>query len=426
MQQLQGIWVADNTPFFSDKEPYKKYVIEWKYALGNTSIVGRLYGITENGKEYDFWQFRQYWDNENQKTMLNQFGYGNIMGRGEIKSIESNRTESIQTFSQPDGTIWKEKHITLFLENKHSTTSFSFIDNKWQEKQTYDWYKQKTTSQEKTTSKIDPSLIENFPEFLQGTWKIENKETYEHWDKLNNNTLKGFSYKIESGQISISEYLDISRNGNETIYTATVLNQNKGRSINFKLTKSDSTYTFENPKHDFPKKIVYQKLSNTEVFVKVSDGNQKRFAYKMIKQNVVKTRNDSTVSNPNYDKALAQKLGADDNGMKSYIFVILKTGTNQTTDKALINKSFRGHLDNINRLVEEGKLIVAGPFGKNDDNYRGIFILDVTTVEDAEKLLQTDPAIKAGLLDIELYSWYGSAALSEYLEASDKIWKVNP
>lgn len=266
----------------------------------------------------------------------------------------------------------------------------------------------------------------DFPEFLQGTWKTENKETYEHWDKLNNNALKGFSYKIESGQISISEYLDISRNGNETIYTATVLNQNEGKSINFKLTKGHSTFTFENPKHDFPKKIVYQKLSDTEVFVKVSDGNQKGFAYKMMKQDVVKTENDSTVSNPNYDKALAQKLGADDYGMKSYIFVILKTGTNKTTNKAFINKSFQGHLDNINRLVEEEKLIVAGPFGKNSNDYRGIFILDVTTVEDAEKLLQTDPAIKADLLDVELYSWYGSAALPEYLKASDKIWKVNP
>jgi hypothetical protein len=46
--------------------------------------------------------------------------------------------------------------------------------------------------------------------------------------------------------------------------------------------------------------------------------------------------------------------------MKSYFFVLLKTGTNKTTDKELINASFRGHLDNINRLVVEGKLTVAG------------------------------------------------------------------
>lgn len=126
----------------------------------------------------------------------------------------------------------------------------------------------------------------SFPDFLQGTWKIENEETYEHWDKLNDKTLKGFSYEMKNGQMAISEYLDISQNKNEVIYTATVLNQNEGKGINFKLTKNDSTFTFENPKHDFPKRIVYQKISDTEVFVNVSDGNQKGFAYKMIKQNV--------------------------------------------------------------------------------------------------------------------------------------------
>ena len=34
----------------------------------------------------------------------------------------------------------------------------------------------------------------SYPDFLQGTWKMENKEIYEHWDKLNENTLKGFTF----------------------------------------------------------------------------------------------------------------------------------------------------------------------------------------------------------------------------------------
>jgi len=29
-------------------------------------------------------------------------------------------------------------------------------------------------------------------------------------------------------------------------------------------------------------------------------------------------------------------------------------------------------------------------------------------------------------LDMELFSWYGSAALPEYLPFSDKIWKAKP
>jgi hypothetical protein len=266
----------------------------------------------------------------------------------------------------------------------------------------------------------------DFPNFLQGTWKMENNEIYEHWDLLNDNSLKGLSYKMKNGQMTISEYLDISRNNTEIYYTATVLTQNQGKGISFELTKADSTFTFENPSHDFPNKIVYQKISDTEIFVQVSGLNQKGFYYKMNKAFIKDIEKDSTVSNPNYDPVLAQKLGADDYGMKSYVLVILKTGSNQSTDKAFINNSFRGHMDNINHLVKERKMIVAGPLGKNDRTYRGIFILNVTGFDEAEKLLQNDAAIKEGLLDFELYKWYGSAALQEYLEFSDKIWKVNP
>jgi uncharacterized protein YciI len=265
-----------------------------------------------------------------------------------------------------------------------------------------------------------------FPDFFQGTWKMENKEIYEHWNKLNDKTLKGFSYNLENGEMSISEYLDIYRNGNDIVYMATVLNKNQGRGINFILTKSDSTFTFENRNHDFPKKIVYQKLTDTKLSVQVSDGMQKGFAYLMNKQPEQETERDTTVLNPDYDSKLAKKLGADDFGMKPYILVILKTGLNQTTDKTLINNCFRGHLDNINRLVKDGIMIVAGPVDKNHNNYRGIFILNVTTSEEAERLIQTDPAIKEGLLEAEFYNWYGSAALPEYLKYSDKIWKSEP
>lgn len=137
-------------------------------------------------------------------------------------------------------------------------------------------------------------------------------------------------------------------------------------------------------------------------------------------------QNDS-ITNPNYDEELAKQLGGDDYGMKSYFLVILKTGNNTTADKEQINASFRGHLENINKLVEQEKLVVAGPLGKNDQQYRGIFILNnITTTEEAQELLDTDPAIKNGLLDYDIFTWYGSAALPEYLPVSDKIWKLQP
>ncbi|MCF6131870.1 YciI family protein [Flavobacterium wongokense] len=128
-------------------------------------------------------------------------------------------------------------------------------------------------------------------------------------------------------------------------------------------------------------------------------------------------------TNPKYDEALAAKVGADDYGMKNYIFVILKSGENKSEDKEFKSKCFAGHLANIKRLADLKQLVVAGPFGKNDKDMRGLFILNVKTVEKAEKLLESDPAIKEKFLKAELYPWYGSAALQEYLDASDKVWK---
>lgn len=131
--------------------------------------------------------------------------------------------------------------------------------------------------------------------------------------------------------------------------------------------------------------------------------------------------------NPDYDSTLAQTLGADDYGMKSYVLAILKTGSNTTTDQVFIDSCFSGHMANILRLVNEGKLIVAGPLGKNENSYRGIFIFNVKTIKEAEELVQTDHAINSGLLDVDLYSWYSSAALPEYLDAALKIgkYKIN-
>lgn len=131
-------------------------------------------------------------------------------------------------------------------------------------------------------------------------------------------------------------------------------------------------------------------------------------------------------SNPTYNKTLADSLGADDYGMKSYVLVILKTGHAKITDQAKVSELFRGHMDNIGRMAEAGKLVVAGPLGKNDKTYRGIFILDVKTLDEAKALLQTDPAVKAKLLDTELYEWYGSAALPVYLPVHGQVEKIRP
>ncbi len=121
-------------------------------------------------------------------------------------------------------------------------------------------------------------------------------------------------------------------------------------------------------------------------------------------------------TNPNYNKALADSLGADDYGMRTYMFVLLRSGSSEVKDKEARTKLFKGHLQNIQRLADEGKLVVAGPFLKeNERNYSGLFILNAKSQQEAKAMLDTDPAIKAKLLVPEIYEWYGSAALPMYL-----------
>lgn len=124
-----------------------------------------------------------------------------------------------------------------------------------------------------------------------------------------------------------------------------------------------------------------------------------------------------------YDEKLATKVGADEYGMKSYVFCILKTGSNTTATKEERQKYFEGHMANINRLAKEGKLAVAGPFVKNDRNYRGIFIFNCATIEEAQKLVETDPAVQAKIFEVELTPWYGTAALMLTPELHDRVAK---
>lgn len=124
-----------------------------------------------------------------------------------------------------------------------------------------------------------------------------------------------------------------------------------------------------------------------------------------------------------YDQSLAEKLKADEYGMRKFVIAFLYSGDRvseySAEERAEIQK---GHLANINKLVDMGKMILAGPFFGNDA-MRGIFVFDVDSKEEAEKLTNTDPAVIAGVLKMELKEWYGSAALMMIPEIHKKIQK---
>ncbi|MCK6475587.1 MAG: YciI family protein [Phycisphaerales bacterium] len=116
------------------------------------------------------------------------------------------------------------------------------------------------------------------------------------------------------------------------------------------------------------------------------------------------------------DKAAASATSTD------YVFVYLKTGP--ATDKTPEERQeiFRGHMSNMQRLADEGKLIVAGPFNKpNDATWRGIFIMDTPTVAQARELVATDPGIKSGVFIMECRPFRASPALRKTLDLEKEL-----
>lgn len=139
----------------------------------------------------------------------------------------------------------------------------------------------------------------------------------------------------------------------------------------------------------------------------------------------VNAQKTETPVNPNYDEALAKRLGADERGMRQYVMCFLKTGPLKVDDAAKRAELMKGHFAMINRLANEGKLVVAGPFSNGGD-FRGIYIFDVKTIEEAQKLTETDPSIKEGYFKVEFIKWYGSAALMDVNNIHKKISKTSP
>lgn len=138
-----------------------------------------------------------------------------------------------------------------------------------------------------------------------------------------------------------------------------------------------------------------------------------------------KESNDTTIKDaaPTFNKELAAKYGADDYGMKKYVMAFLKKGPNRDLDKEKAAELQKSHLKNIGRMAEEGKLVLAGPFF-GEGEIRGIYIFNVESLEEAKSLTNSDPAIQAGSLEMDLKEWYGSAALVGLNEVHEQIQKV--
>ncbi len=129
---------------------------------------------------------------------------------------------------------------------------------------------------------------------------------------------------------------------------------------------------------------------------------------------------------PDFDAVLAERLGADERGMRPYVLVILKTGPTRIPDGESRKAMFAGHFANIGRLSAEGKLVLAGPFSSDPDGWRGLFLLAVDDLDEARRLTESDPMIVNGEMVAEYHRWYGTAAAMLMPEIHGKIASTAP
>lgn len=116
--------------------------------------------------------------------------------------------------------------------------------------------------------------------WLVGTWEENGKQSFEAW-KVDKDFLSAESYKIKDGDKVVTEEVKLIKRGNHFYYVPDVAGPQEP--IEFKVTSFDkNSFTAENPQHDFPKKIKYEKLDDLHFIATIGDAN-KTISYAFVK-----------------------------------------------------------------------------------------------------------------------------------------------
>ncbi len=118
----------------------------------------------------------------------------------------------------------------------------------------------------------DYSQIEKL-NWLSGEWVRASAVDFssEKWEKKNDSTFYGAGLTIEGKDTVAFETMTIEEKNGKLYYIPVVKDQNGGKPVEFALTSlTENEWIFENPKHDFPTKIVYKKITNDSLYAEIS------------------------------------------------------------------------------------------------------------------------------------------------------------
>lgn len=91
--------------------------------------------------------------------------------------------------------------------------------------------------------------------------------------------------------------------------------------------------------------------------------------------------------------------------MQQYFIAFLKKGPIRTQNEEESELIQNGHLKHLGKMYELGYADISGPTG-DDSKIRGFTVYNVPTLKIADSLANSDPAVIAGRLEIEIHPWW--------------------
>jgi hypothetical protein len=122
---------------------------------------------------------------------------------------------------------------------------------------------------------------------LEGRWIMKTKKGFigEEWEKMNVNYLQSKGFYIKGEDTVVTERVSLKNTDGGIFYVSTVEDQNDRIPVSFKLTSSKNhRFVFENPAHDFPKRITYEFITPDSLHAYIDGGisaseNRRDFYY---------------------------------------------------------------------------------------------------------------------------------------------------
>lgn len=117
-----------------------------------------------------------------------------------------------------------------------------------------------------------------FEKLEKARWLIGNCENLvddahftEIWRQKNDSTFLGRSFVTMKKDTVFAESVDMVQRNDSLFYVVSAKGQNNGKPVPFYLTKAaNNELVFENPKHDFPTKITYKKITDDLMLATIS------------------------------------------------------------------------------------------------------------------------------------------------------------